>query len=114
MQIPRATPTSPVIVADPLFGEPAAGGPDLSARCICAACGDTATEARKIQALFPDATLLAGPRATKTALQQVSARRVFSTSRRTGSFWTTGRAIDSTGEINPLLRSRSRRSLAPT
>jgi len=103
MQIPRATPTSPVIVADPLFGEPTAGGPDLSATYF-APLAATRTEARKIQALFPDATLLAGPRATKTALQQVSAPRILHIASH-GFFLDDGARDRPTGEINPLLRS---------
>jgi CHAT domain-containing protein len=93
MQVPRAAPTAPVIVADPLFGEPAvtasartaqprpAGRParrsvtsaaDLSA-VYFAPLAATGTEARAIKGLFPDATLLIGSQATKATLEHVHA-----------------------------------------
>ncbi len=93
MQIPRAMPGRPVIVADPLFGEPApsrvrgvrAATFDPSARqnatgaaskLYFAPLSGTAAEARAIKALFPDARLLTGRRATKAVVEQVKAPRI--------------------------------------
>ena len=64
----------------------------------------TRAEARKIQVLFPDATLLAGPRATKAALQQVRAPRILHIASH-GFFLGDGAHDRTTGELNPLLRS---------
>jgi CHAT domain-containing protein/Tfp pilus assembly protein PilF len=112
MQVTRASRSAPVILADPLFGEPAmpplaqtiaqpAGtlarkpaqklaptlasartqhrsittGDDLSTLYFAPLAG-TAEEAREIKALFPEATLLTGPRATKATLQRVEAPRM--------------------------------------
>ena len=86
---------SVVIVADPLFGEPApsnvqqpsrktesvrpgrnvAVGDDLSSVYFARLAG-TAAEARAINALFPDATLLTGPGATKAAVERLEAPRI--------------------------------------
>jgi CHAT domain-containing protein len=84
--------SKPVIIADPLFGEPpsdavpgarkliayatpprkAATGEDLSTMYF-APLANTAEEARAIKGLFPDATLLTGSRATKAALERMVA-----------------------------------------
>jgi CHAT domain-containing protein len=90
MQTPRAFPGKPMIVADPLFGEPAA----VDTRGVRSAAGDarrsatvgsemsnlyfaplsgSAIEGRAIKSLFPDATLLTGRRATKATLEHVDA-----------------------------------------
>jgi CHAT domain-containing protein len=110
----------PVIFADPVFGEPArksAGhlvqkpapaaatgrsvttGDDLSA-VYFAPLAATAAEGRAIKALFPDATLLMGRRATKAALQHVEAPRMLHIASH-GFFL----RDQHTGVQNPLLRS---------
>jgi CHAT domain-containing protein len=71
MQIARAVPGRPVIVADPLFGEPAAGS-----ALYFAPLSGSAAEGRAIKTLFPDATLLTGGRATKASIMQVKAPRI--------------------------------------
>jgi CHAT domain-containing protein len=96
MQVARTSQSAPVIVADPLFGEPAPaavirtsaalpsarpaqrGGAtaDRTPRMYFSPLPATATEGRAIKALFPEATLLVGPRATKAAVQQVEAPRM--------------------------------------
>jgi CHAT domain-containing protein len=85
MQVARASQSAPLIVADPLFGEPApaarAGrrssttGDDLSAMYF-GRLAATATEGRAIKRLFPEATLFTGRRATKAALQRAEAPRM--------------------------------------
>jgi CHAT domain-containing protein len=92
----RANSGKPVIFADPVFGEPAVARVDPSSRerpsasasrravttsdelsaIYFAPLAATAEEARAIKALFPDATLFTGQRATKTALQHVEAPRM--------------------------------------
>ena len=88
--------TSVVIVADPLFGEPAApsasrpagrlalarttrrsatSGDDLSSAYFAPLAG-TAAEARAIGGIFPEATLLTGRKATKAALERLEAPRI--------------------------------------
>ncbi len=96
MQSGRANRSGPVIFANPLFGEPAISGSrqiaakkasiasarrsittgqDLS-RVYFAPLAASAEEARAIKALFPEAALLTGRRATKAALQSVEAPRM--------------------------------------
>jgi CHAT domain-containing protein len=92
MQVPRAARSNPVIIADPLFGEPAvstgpAAAPALDGRPSRAApqgpssiyfapISGTAEEARAIKAIFPEATLLTGRRATKASLLGLDAPRM--------------------------------------
>jgi CHAT domain-containing protein len=93
MQVTRATKSEPVVVADPLFGTPRvatarATKPRLASartagRSITTAkdlrsvyfapLANTGLEARSIKAMFPSATLLTGPHATKAALKVVNA-----------------------------------------
>lgn len=95
MQAPRASHSNPVVFADPAFGEPptpnfkpkpapistrvtrgaATAGEDLAGRYF-APLAATGEEARAIKALFPDATLFTGQRATKAAIQRVDAPRM--------------------------------------
>jgi len=82
-----------VIVADPVFGDPAGeparaeASPTLIAKRSITSVDDlsgaffaplsgTAVEARRIQALFPDATVLTRAQATKAAVLQLEAPRV--------------------------------------
>ena len=77
MRVPRENRSGPAIFADPLFGEPAhrrsiTTGADLASMYF-APLPATVGEARAIKALFPDATVFAGARATKASLQRVDA-----------------------------------------
>lgn len=90
---PHPTLLTAIIVADPVFGEPAAtadGGaapPDAGARRSITSVDDlsgayfaplsgTALEARRIKSLFPDATVLAREQATKLAVLQLESPRM--------------------------------------
>lgn len=98
MQVARESKTGPLVIADPAFGEPEntllakADAPnvrptgrnrrrsittaqDLSAVYFAPLSG-TAQEARAIQSLFPEAQVLTGARATKSALKRVAAPRI--------------------------------------
>jgi CHAT domain-containing protein len=92
MQVARVNHSKPVIVADPFFGEPAMAmakaeqprrlrrrsvttGQDTSTLYFAPLAG-TAEEAREIKALFPEATLFTGRRATKATLERLEAPRM--------------------------------------
>jgi CHAT domain-containing protein len=97
MQVARASRSGPIVVADPLFGDPGppdatpiarkpaiAGSsarrsvtiaPDLTTMYFAPLAG-TVDEARAIKALFPDAHVLSRQQATKSALIQVDAPRI--------------------------------------
>ncbi|HKV63443.1 MAG TPA: CHAT domain-containing tetratricopeptide repeat protein [Candidatus Acidoferrum sp.] len=99
MQVARESKSESLVIADPLFGEPdgariaEAGrtkaklarsitarrsittGEDLST-VYFAPLGGTVQEARTIKLLFPEARVLTGQRATKTALKQAEAPRL--------------------------------------
>lgn len=95
MQIPRASRGAPVVMADPLFGEPESAssrpgappeappagrrsvtsGEVLSAMYFAPLAG-TRYEAKSIQSVFPDAQVLSGARATEAALKAVEAPRI--------------------------------------
>jgi CHAT domain-containing protein len=91
MQVPRMSRSDPIILADPLFGEPKGEqarppgsapasartrrrsittAPDLSSVYFAPLAG-TGEEARAIKRLFPEATLLTGQHATKAALERI-------------------------------------------
>jgi CHAT domain-containing protein/Tfp pilus assembly protein PilF len=94
-QVARESKSGPLVIADPVFGEPGAttvaraDRPRLAPTALnrrrsittaqdlsdvyFAPLNGTAQEARAIQALFPDAHVLTGVRATKSALKQVDA-----------------------------------------
>ena len=88
MQVPRLPRSGPMIVADPLFGEPTAHAQPAGAatprpaprdglsQMYFAPLAGTAAEAQAIKALFPEATLLNGPRATKAAIRRADAPRL--------------------------------------
>ena len=119
MQVKRAPWTPPVVIADPLFGEPRLAdrrpppsstsardaqrnvtiGGSMSAMYFAPLAG-TAAEARAIKTLFPEATLVTGPRATKANLQAVTAPRILHIASH-GFFLSD--SVRATG--NPLLRS---------
>ena len=134
MNVKRESHTSPLIVANPTFGEPdnsliakvdlelkhGTQRPSLTTtRSITdtyfAPLGATAQEARSIQSLFPKAKLLSGEQATETALKQVDAPSILHFA--THGFFLTGdqfppgssadgRGANSNAKIeNPLLRS---------
>src|SRR5262245_972480 len=123
MQTAPAAPGKPVIVADPLFGEPPAVvarrgqpvaisaarsvtvGADLSGLYFAPLLG-SALEGRAIKGLFPDATLLTGRRATKSTLTQVAAPSILHIASH-GFFLEDDASGGSESVIaqNPLLRS---------
>ena len=93
MKVARASKSGPVVLANPLFGEPqnaqvaradqpktnplarrrsVTTGEDLSSVYFAPLAG-TAEEARSIQSLFPEAKLLTGQQATKALLKRVEA-----------------------------------------
>jgi CHAT domain-containing protein len=73
MQVPRTSRSNPVVVADPIFGEPATGAePPI----YFAPIGGTAAEARAIKALFPETTVLTGRLASKATIQHLEAPRI--------------------------------------
>jgi len=97
MQVSRAVPGRSVIVADPLFGEPAA-----TSELYFAPLSGSATEGRAIKALFPDATLLMGVRATKATVARVKAPRILHIA--SHGFFLNGAGPAGAAQ-NPLLRS---------
>lgn len=120
MQVPRAARGRPVIVADPLFGEPAVDrhpAPPQAATAAAAARGGstgggssmyfaplagTGAEARAIKNLYPASTLLTGRRATKGMLQQLKAPSILHIA--SHGFFLDDAGQASSGD-NPLLRS---------
>jgi CHAT domain-containing protein/Tfp pilus assembly protein PilF len=72
MQVARDARGEPVIVADPLYGEQAAGPSSMH----FAPLSNTAAEAREIHKLFPEARLLTGRHASKAALAGLDAPRL--------------------------------------
>jgi CHAT domain-containing protein len=121
MQTQRAAPGPPVIVADPLFGEPAAaaargrtsagdahrsvtGGADVSTLYFAPLLG-SALEGRAIKTLFPEATLLTGRRATKATLERVTAPRILHIASHGFFLDDGGGGARPVVEQNPLLRS---------
>ena len=120
MQVARKAGGSPVIFADPLFGEPAkatahraAGIPPAShqdrgsvtsgeqlSSVYFAPLAATGEEARAIKTLFPEATLFMGSHAEKSALQHVNAPRLLHIASH-GYFLEDRHG----GAENPLLRS---------
>jgi CHAT domain-containing protein/tetratricopeptide (TPR) repeat protein len=95
MRMAPASAQGPLIVADPAFGEPIAEAPPRPAPAVSAVARRrsvtsardlsevyfapitaTAREAQAIRRLFPDATLLAGERATESSLRQFAAPRL--------------------------------------
>ncbi len=96
MQVAREGQHGPLIVANPAFGEPIAASPAASSgltvrtreqrRSVTSArdlsevyfapIAGTAREAQAIHLLFPDATVLAGERASESSLRQFAAPRL--------------------------------------
>ncbi len=130
LQLPRANKSAPIIVANPRFGtplltshaQPAATvaspstststrtrrsvttGSDMSVVYFAPLPG-TAAEARAIKSLFPDARLLTGAQATKSALAQADAPALLHIA--THGFFLRNIAPAATAAqvVNPLLRS---------
>jgi CHAT domain-containing protein len=132
MQVTRESRSAPLVIADPAFGESAPeqnakatakrAGSKAGRRSAMAArslselyfapLGGTALEAEAIRKLFPDASLLTGEDATKSALKQTVAPRVLHIA--THGFFLQAphtvadgdaRAATVTESDNPLLRS---------
>jgi len=133
MQVPRPSRSAPVLLADPLFGEPkdnliasaqpTAGvartarrsvttGADFSSLYFAPLEG-TKAEARSIRALFPEAQVLTGKQASESALEQVNAPEILHIA--THGFFlqdksqkpaaTSGASTATASPENPLLRS---------
>ena len=116
MQETRASRSAPMIVANPLFGEPGHAVTATSRQAIStgttksntwattyfAPLGATAEEGRAIKALLPDARLITGRLATKSALTRVDAPRILHIASH-------GFFLQATPDLvaaeNPLLRS---------
>ncbi len=141
MQVARASKSKDLLIANPQFGEGASeqqsaenktrksssrGGKRRSvtaARSLSetyfAPLGGTTQEARIIQSLFPDATVLSGTQATESALKQTNAPRILhiathgffledknsSDDKAASATTTRGAAKDSAESENPLLLS---------
>ena len=118
LQVPRTSKRGPVIVADPLFGDPPAvdrpspvvvtaralrrsvtAAEDLSSMYFAPLTG-TSHEARAIKSLFVDATVLTRREATKAAIEALQAPSILHIA-------THGFFMEETtaGNTNPLLRS---------
>jgi CHAT domain-containing protein len=108
MQVPRPSRNRPLIIADPLFGEPVTlmasarrrsitTAPDLAGVYFAALPG-TAQEAQDIHALLPNAQVLTGSRAAKAALTRIDAPSILHIA-------THGFFLESSKIANPLLRS---------
>jgi CHAT domain-containing protein len=121
MGAPRGTPGKPVIVADPLFGEPAAAAARAPRRASAdtrrsvtdasdmstlyfAPLSGSALEGRAIKSLFPDATLLTGRRASKEAIERVAAPSILHVASH-GFFLSDAAGAVPVLTQNPLLRS---------
>lgn len=87
MQVARESKSSPLVVANPNFGAQALNETTVavatngtSSRSLSdtyfAPLAATENEARSIQMLFPDATVLTGVKATETAIKEVAAPRI--------------------------------------
>ncbi len=114
MQTPRDSKSKPLLVANPAFGEsdsiPMASV--VKRQSITAArnlsdtyfapLGGTIQEARSIQTLFPESTVLTDTKATETALKQITAPKILHIS--THGFFLEDNDPDTKIE-NPLLRS---------
>lgn len=131
MQVKRDSQSSPLIIANPAFGEPS---PDLIAKVdfegkqatrnnkrrsvtttrsisdtFFAPLSATAQEGRSIQNFFPDARLLTGDQATKSALMQTSAPSILHLATHgfflTDAEFPTNKVAAAPKIENPLLRS---------
>lgn len=123
MQIPRTAAGRPVIVADPLFGEPTSRqrqglgastttgqrsittGDEISTLYFAPLSG-TAVEAHAIKSFFPDAVLLTGRQATKNRIERLTAPSILHIA--SHGFFLEGTGTGTTGTTiaqNPLLRS---------
>jgi CHAT domain-containing protein len=117
LQVPRASKGEPVVIADPVFGEPpigtagdATGKPSTRRRSITttdnltnvyfAPLPGTAQEARAIKTRFPGTRVLSRQQATKAALVELNAPRILHIA--THGFFLRDAANP---VVNPLLRS---------
>ncbi|HEX3086628.1 MAG TPA: CHAT domain-containing tetratricopeptide repeat protein, partial [Pyrinomonadaceae bacterium] len=126
MQVASESKSGPLVVANPSFGEQAMTGAVVTNSTSGRSATDTyfapltatENEARSIQTLFPDATVLTGSKATETAIKQVAAPRILHLA--THGFFlddepaivrgrdvseVTSRATQWAANENPLLRS---------
>ena len=117
MQISRATAGTPVIVADPLFGEPSSAAAPARRSSPSVTTGNeiaslyfgplsgSALEARAIKTFFPTATLLTGRHATKATVQRLSAPSILHIASHGFFLEDTDTGSDGVIAHNPLLRS---------
>jgi CHAT domain-containing protein len=127
LRVARESKGAPLVVADPVFGEPPSPGQvlrsgtgttgDALASVYFARLPGTAQEANGIRALFPDAKLLTRQQASKAALSRVDAPSILHIAThafflqdeavdRAAPLAADTRAIDASVRIeNPLLRS---------
>jgi CHAT domain-containing protein/Tfp pilus assembly protein PilF len=127
MQVARESKSSPLVVANPSFGEPATElfaktnatlkstprsgkrrsittGNNLS-EVYFAPLDGTSEEAHSIQALFPDASILTGAQATESAVKRVSAPRILHLA--THGFFLAGPATAATGSSPVVMQTSS-------
>ncbi len=122
MQIPRVAAGDPVIVADPLFGEPASAemsiarlagrtgprsvttGVDIS-NLYFAPLSGSAVEAKAIKTFFPNATLLTGRQATKATIERLRAPSILHIASHGFFLEDSDSAATTAIAQNPLLRS---------
>jgi CHAT domain-containing protein/Tfp pilus assembly protein PilF len=132
LQVPRPSQSGPIVLADPLFGEPeltqlakadalkmnqlglnrrrqgVTTGADLS-NVYFAPLSGTEREAQSIRSLFPEATVMMGMQATETWLKQAAAPRILHIS--THGFFLTDTptsATDETGETTRAIKANVR------
>src|SRR5262249_54143663 len=134
MRAPRTSQSAPVLLADPLYGEPkdtlvasaavpqvGPANPRAARRSVTtstsfsslyfAPLDGTRAEARSIQALFPEARVLAGDQASESALEQLNAPRILHIATHgfflqdTSQNAAGGPGTAATEPENPLLRS---------
>jgi CHAT domain-containing protein/Tfp pilus assembly protein PilF len=128
LQVARQSLNRPLVIADPLFGEPAAagiaratimktapvariakrqsvtGGDDLSSVYFAPLSG-TAQEAQAIKSLFPEASILLGQQATESALKVAGAPRLVHIA--THGFFLTGDTSAAAGTAGQTTRAIS-------
>ena len=104
MQIAHQTANPPVIVADPVFGQPP--GKTATLPMYFAPLGATGLEAQAIKQLYSNATLMIGRDATKANLQHVKAPEILHIA--SHGFFLEDPAhtsVAGSAPVNPLLRS---------
>jgi CHAT domain-containing protein/Tfp pilus assembly protein PilF len=133
MRVAREGRSKPYVIANPLFGEPdgtlmaraslsnaprtarrrsITTGNDLS-EVFFAPLDGTAQEARSIQAIFPEASVVTGSQATESALKQVVAPRILHIATH-GFFLSAAPEISVSQNTNPSVKANSSIQTEPT